>query len=143
MNLWEKIVSQYQRYKRNAKKKDTVMVPCDMSEFSMEPGGRYYIDGDGSAEAFREKFLMPKLRSLAEGSVLQIKIDTVEEGYGASFLNDAFAKVVVFGYMDADTLLDRIDLVYSNTTYGFYAKKIKQYIDEAEFNSAEYVPTRK
>jgi len=56
-------------------------------EFSRFPAGRYLTDGLDSGEAFREKFLVPRL---VRGELIEIDLDGAE-GFGSSFLEEAFA----------------------------------------------------
>jgi len=112
------------------------------TDFSKDPAGRYYTDGEGSGEEFREKYLLPKLRSLAPNETLEIILDDEVEGYGSSFLVEGFAGVVKFGYYPSDKLLSMIKLKYSEPDFSFYKEKIIQYIKEAQFNSKKYTPTK-
>ncbi|HGO5343795.1 MULTISPECIES: STAS-like domain-containing protein [Klebsiella/Raoultella group] len=111
------------------------------SEFSKVPRGRYRSDGTASGERFREDFLRNRLNSLHSGEKLQIVIDDDVEGYGSSFLVEGFAGMVKYGYMQANELLAKIEIKYTNPDFEFYKKKIEQYIKEAQFNSKPYEPT--
>tara|TARA_Y100000588_G_scaffold361778_1_gene422924 strand:- start:1398 stop:1745 length:348 start_codon:yes stop_codon:yes gene_type:complete len=114
-----------------------------MHTFSDEPSGRFYSDGEGSGEEFREEFLRVQLSKLEENQKLKIIIDDEIEGYGSSFLVEGFAGMVKYGYMQADELLNKIDIDFTETDFQFYADKITQYINEAQFNSQVYTPTEK
>nr|WP_229650391.1 DUF4325 domain-containing protein [Vibrio splendidus]MCC4883056.1 DUF4325 domain-containing protein [Vibrio splendidus] len=122
--------------------KGKVITSFDMSDFSDNPSGRYYSDSSSSAELFREEYLMPKLRALPDNGVLLIALDTVDNGYGASFLRDSFASVVEFGYMSADELLNKVKFSCGNSLYGFYADRIVNYVRNAKFDSCSYTPTK-
>ena len=111
-------------------------------EFSKDPAGRYYTDGDGSGEEFREKFLLPHLRTLEKNEILEIILDDEVEGYGSSFLVEGFAGIVKFGYFQGSELLEKIELKFSDPDFEFYKEKIIQYINEAQFNSKKYSPSK-
>lgn len=59
-------------------------------QFSEFPTGRFYSDTDVSGQAFREKFLVPRLKA---GDSLLIDLDDVE-GFGSSFLDEAFGGLI-------------------------------------------------
>lgn len=59
-------------------------------QFSEFPTGRFYSDTEVSGQAFREKFLVPRLKV---GDSLLVDLDGVE-GFGSSFLDEAFGGLV-------------------------------------------------
>ena len=59
-------------------------------DFSRVPAGRYRNDGPRSGEAFRRDHLAPALR---EADKVVVHLDGVE-GYGSSFLEEAFGGLV-------------------------------------------------
>ena len=75
-------------------------------DFSRVPAGRYLSDGEVSGENFREKILRPLLAG--EGEVI-IDLDNTE-GYGSSFLEEAFGGLVRIGF-SADILKARLKFV--------------------------------
>lgn len=112
-------------------------------QFSTEPSGRYYSDTNKrSGEAFREEFLRKELDNLQPNEKITFIIDDGVEGYGSSFLTEGFAGIVKYGYMRANDLISKIDFKYTDSDFEFYANKVKQYVNEAEYNSKKYVPTR-
>ena len=110
-------------------------------EFSLDPAGRYYTDGDGSGEEFREKVLWPLIQSLNSEAIL-IVLDSGVESYGSSFLSEGFAGIVKYGYMDSEQLLKLLNFSYENPDFKFYEDKIIQYIKESKFNSEKYKPSK-
>ena len=60
------------------------------TEFSREPGGRYYTDGDASGQEFRERVLIPAFRDFDQ---IIIELDGTR-GYPSSFLDEAFGGLV-------------------------------------------------
>lgn len=112
----------------------------DFSEF---PHGRYYSDGPDSGEKFREELLLPRLKNLGRNEKLKIILDNGVEGYGSSFLVEAFARIVKYGYMTSEELLSKLDLSFRNSDYEFYKEKILQYISDAKYNSSVYKSTKK
>jgi hypothetical protein len=59
-------------------------------DFSREPLGRVYADSDSSGQLFREKLLAPALQ---KHDVVVVSLDGTE-GYGSSFLEEAFGGLV-------------------------------------------------
>lgn len=108
-------------------------------QFTDDPAGRYYTDGDGSGEEFREEILKPILRY---GKAFQLNIDEDVEGYGSSFLVEAFGGLVKHGYFTSDEVMRLINIEFSDSDFEFYSKKIKQYVADAKYNSVEYVSTK-
>ena len=99
-------------------------------DFSFEPAGRYLTDGDASGEAFRENYLKPKIELLKEGEKLIIILDDGIQAYSSSFLREAFAGMVKYGYISKDSLLDKLSITYKDGSFKFYVDKIKSYILE-------------
>ena len=112
------------------------------TQFSDDPQGRFYEDCVGSGEEFREEHLRKKLSALKKGETLTIIMDENVDGYGSSFLTEGFAGMVKYGYMKKEELLSKLKFQYSDSDFAFYEKKVKQYINEAVYNSEKYVPTK-
>ena len=111
-------------------------------QFSDDPQGRFYKDGQGSGEEFRENHLKVELGKLKVDEKLTIILDDNVDGYGSSFLTEGFAGMVKYGYMERSTLLSKLKFSYCDNDFAFYEKKILQYVNEAKFNSEIYVPTQ-
>jgi hypothetical protein len=73
-------------------------------QFSRSPAGRYREDGPYSGQTFREKFLIPGLKS---GANLIVEMDGTR-GYGSSFLDEAFGGLRRLAGYTADDLLKRV-----------------------------------
>lgn len=112
-------------------------------DFSPDPNGRYYSDGPNSGEKFRQELLLPALDRLKNNDVLTIKIDGDVIGYGSSFLDEGFAGVVFYGFYKAEVLKKKIEIIFDTDSFDFYKSRIFQYIDEAEFNSEPYLPSKR
>lgn len=108
-------------------------------QFTDDPAGRYYTDGDGSGEEFREEILKP---ILGYGKAFQLNIDEDVEGYGSSFLVEAFGGLVKHGYFTSNEVMRLINIEFSDSDFEFYSKKIKQYVAGAKYNSVKYVSTK-
>ncbi len=110
-------------------------------QFSDDPSGRFYTDGNGSGEEFREEILIPALR---KHSHIIIDISTNVEGYGSSFLSEAFGGVVKYGYFTSDTLINSLTLKVGEdmSIYNFYKEKIITYIKDSSFSSEKYITTK-
>ena len=76
-------------------------------DFSREPAGRYVADGATSGEVFREKHLIPALRKSEAVTVLM----DGTEGYGSSFLEEAFGGLVRRLGLTVDDFQRRLILV--------------------------------
>ena len=111
-------------------------------DFSPDPIGRFYTDKTPSGEQFREEYLKPKLEALTEGEVLKIILDDGVEAYGSSFLTEAFAGLVKFGYYTSSQVLDKIEFCYADDDFAFFKDRAIKYIKEAQFNSKKYVSTK-
>ena len=107
--------------------------------FTDDPSGRYYTDGDGSGEEFREEVLKPLLNELSN---LTINIDDNVEGYGSSFLVEAFGGLIKHGYITKEKLLQKLKIEYTDEEFEMYYEKIYEYIDEAEYNTQPYTSRR-
>lgn len=63
-------------------------------QFTDEPGGRFYTDGDGSGQEFREKHLVGLIQqALASGEGVTINFDGVL-GLPTSFSEEAFGGLI-------------------------------------------------
>ena len=72
---------------------DKTMETCQVyvvENFSRTPAGRYLTDGPRSGEAFRRDHLVPALQ---RSDQVVVYLDGVE-GYGSSFLEEAFGGLV-------------------------------------------------
>ena len=115
------------------------MTEFNMRTFSEEPSGRFYTDGAGSGEEFREEYLKVLL---TKHKVLKITLDDEVEGYGSSFLVEGFAGMVKYGYMKSDILLNKLEFTFENDDFEFYKDKIIEYIKDAKFDSEIYISTK-
>lgn len=106
-------------------------------DFSDHPIGRYRSDGNSSGEVFREEVLIPNLKKLEDNEKIEIILDDGVDGYGSSFLVEAFAGIVKAGIMDSKDLSKRLVFSYSDEDFSFYEGKVRQYIAEAKFGIAK------
>jgi nitrogen regulatory protein PII len=100
-------------------------------EFSEVPWGRYYSDGKYSGQRFREEFLKTNLEQFDQ---VAVNIDDVE-GYGSSFLDEAFGGLVRKGYYNKDSLSKKLKIKCNDPYFKMYADLIWKYINEAKFGS--------
>lgn len=110
--------------------------------FTDDPSGRFYTDGDGSGEEFREEVLVPVLKGLNNGDKLIINIDYNVKGYGSSFLTEAFGGLVKYGYFSAEDVCEKIDIECNRKIFGLYKKKIFDYIKKPFGGIKEYKSTK-
>ena len=96
------------------------------TDFSDVPLGRYPADSEVSGERFREEFLRPYLVA----GPLTVDIDDVE-GFGSSFLEEAFGGLVRKGYFKQSDLEKLLTIQTSDPDYEMYKTLIWRYIKEA------------
>ena len=94
-------------------------------DFSPCPGGRSRDDGPWCGEAFREDTLRP---ALAEEDVVVLHLDCAE-GYGSSFLSEAFGGLVRSGDFTAEQLHRKLRLESHDA---ILVREIWSYIDDAD-----------
>lgn len=111
-------------------------------DFYPDPGGRYYSDGEGNGEDFRENYLKAALAKLAKDEKLNIILDDNVVSYGSSFLSEGFAGMVKYGYISAEELINKLEFVYSDPDFRFYEDRIIDYINKAKYNSKPYVKSK-
>lgn len=94
-------------------------------EFSKQPFGRYYDDGDFSGQLFRENFLEPAFKSQAK--VIEVYLDDIEQGweYGSSFLEESFGRLASEVGRES---ISRLLIITDSTDYSL---EINGYIEEA------------
>lgn len=98
-------------------------------DFSSVPLGRFPDDSDFNGTTYREKWLVP---ALAKHASIQVDLDGAE-GYGSSFLEEAFGGLVRHhGFLPTD-LLKRIQ--FKSLEDPTLIAEIQQYIEEAEPSS--------
>jgi hypothetical protein len=103
------------------------------TEYSDTPLGRFPADGDFNGTKFREEFLRPALQS--ESKVIVV-IDDVE-GYGSSFLEEAFGGLVRKGYFSAHQLMDKLKIDYKDPDFKLYGDLIWRYIKDAKMEKGK------
>ncbi|MFN4277750.1 MAG: STAS-like domain-containing protein [Ferrovibrio sp.] len=97
-------------------------------DFSDVPAGRYKKDGAFSGEQFRDDLLRPRLQS---SETVEVILDDVE-GYGSSFLEEAFGGLVRVAGFTPDELHKKLKLVARTAPYRVYVTEIWDYIDSAK-----------
>ena len=97
-------------------------------DFSDAPLGRFKTDGEFSGQRFREEFLAPALR---ESAPVHVRIDHAE-GYGSSFLEEAFGGLVRIEKFPKDELRHKLVIDLDDmANYDMYRRLIWSYIDRA------------
>jgi hypothetical protein len=94
-------------------------------EFSNVPAGRFRRDGPKSGEIFREDVLAPLLRSEVDG--VSVVLDGVE-GYGSSFLEEAFGGLVRVNGFSFEELQKKLVIVAETPSFLTYRDEIWEYI---------------
>lgn len=73
-------------------------------DFTQFPAGRSINDGPRSGELFCDEFLLPALKA---STFLTVRLDGTM-GYGSSFLEGAFARLVVIHGFSSESLRQRL-----------------------------------
>lgn len=97
------------------------------AEFSSTPLGRFPADSEFSGERFREELLVPALKAHDQ---VEVDLDDAE-GFGSSFLEEAFGGLVREGHFDKQTLKQRLKITTTNPDFQFYVERIWKYIKSA------------
>jgi hypothetical protein len=102
------------------------------TEFCDTPAGRFKeTDGDFTGQHFREDVLLKLINNLKENEKLTIKIDDVE-GYGSSFLEEAFGGIVRKKHKSSQDFLNILEIIYEDDDFEFFKKRIIEYIKKAK-----------
>ena len=101
------------------------------TDFSDTPVGRYPDDGDFCGENFRKKHLVPNLKKASKASPLIVKIDGAE-GFGSSFLEEAFGGLVRCDGYTPDELKSILSVENTKASFAMYVGLIWKYIEEAK-----------
>ena len=96
-------------------------------DFSDVPAGRFPSDGPYNGEQFRKEFLVPALRS---GEEVIVILDNTE-GYGSSFLEEAFGGLVRREGFNATFLKQKLRVIASKKRSLRYKRLIEGYIENA------------
>lgn len=95
-------------------------------DYSRYPGGRYRRLGKYSGEEFRDDFLRP---ALEQGCEVKVVLDGTE-GYGSSFLEEAFGGLIRAG-CDPNVVRAKLKPIAEDAEFETYVDEIWQYIDDA------------
>lgn len=98
-------------------------------DFTEVPAGRYLSDGDWTGEKFRLNFLAPALEAADKENPVIVDINDVE-GYGSSFLEEAFGGLVRKGGYTKEQLAELLQ-ISANPVFAIYKNIIMQHIKEA------------
>lgn len=103
----------------------TIEIAKDFSEF---PAGRYLDDGPFPGEKFRDEILVPTLES---NDTVEVLLDGTE-GYGSSFLEEAFGGLIRNkGFTESD-LKKRLIITSKSSDFDTYVAEAWEHIHAAE-----------
>lgn len=97
-------------------------------DFSRTPGPRFIRLGPHSGEAFQQQ-LIAALTS-DPSSIVEVVLDDTE-GYGSSFLEEAFGGLVRSGRIEPEEIRRRLKITANSRLYKTYAMEAKTYLDDA------------
>lgn len=95
-------------------------------DFSQTPGGRFRKAGPRSGEEFREKLVA----ALKKNDDVTVILDGTE-GYGSSFLEEAFGGLVRLQKFSVDDIKRRLKIVAETPEYSTYEDEANSYINNA------------
>ena len=94
-------------------------------KFSETPSGRYTPEhGEYTGERFRDDFLVPLLK---QNHRLSVELDDTE-GYGSSFLEEAFGGLIRHRHFTKEELHERLHIITNDEAY---KEEIFEYINDA------------
>ncbi|MET4572753.1 hypothetical protein ABIA68_001604 [Stenotrophomonas rhizophila] len=96
-------------------------------DFSAVPAGRHQEDGEYNGERFRNELLAPALRSYESVEVI---LDNTE-GFGSSFLEEAFGGLVRIDHFSSEFLNSHLVIAARKPSTQRYKSKILDYITKA------------
>jgi hypothetical protein len=96
-------------------------------DFSKVPAGRTDDDGDFNGTKFRRKHLVPALKA---NEFVQVILDHTE-GFGSSFLDEAFGGLVKEEGFSREEIQRRLSFVASTKRAQLYKRKSESYIASA------------
>lgn len=96
------------------------------SQFSSTPGGRFKRMGPSSGEEFRERLI----QLLDKNQNVTVILDGAE-GYGSSFLEEAFGGLVRSKKFSKEDILKRLHIVAKTPEYKSYEQEAISYIKDA------------
>lgn len=103
-------------------------------DFSGTPIGRYDpADGKWTGEKFRRDLLVPALETEAH---VCVDLDGAE-GYGSSFLEEAFGGLVRKGHFTAAALHERLSIKCDDPSFKPFKSLIWSHIDKAKKEESE------
>lgn len=101
----------------------------NVKDYTLEPFGRYEIDGEGNGEEYRKKYIVPELKS---GNDLEINLDGINDEYGSSFLVEAFANVIRKEGFSYEEFIDRVKFV---SVHDDWLEDLNSFIEEARVDT--------
>ena len=99
----------------------TIVIAQDFSPF---PGGRFRNDGPNSGERFRDELLIPALKEFERVIVI---LDGTE-GFGSSFLDEAFGGIIRNTGFSSDDLHTKLIIASDDPSY---SDEVWEFIEKA------------
>lgn len=94
-------------------------------DYSTEPAGRFPEDGDFNGQRFRKEILLPALR---QNTKVLVDFDGTE-GYGSSFLEEAFGGLVRLEGLSPTMLRDGMEILSKEDPS--VIDEVWEYVDQA------------
>ena len=97
-------------------------------DFTSTPGGRSRVMGPGSGEEFRAKLVREFKKHPNE--VIEVILDGAE-GYGSSFLEEAFGGLIRLRLLAPGEAASRLRIVALSPRYQTYVREARRYMEDA------------
>ena len=119
------------QYEFERNEENTVIKVSISKDFGRFPGGRVPNDGPHNGETFRKEHLVPALKkAMSQNEHVEVSLDDVE-GYGSSFLEEAFGGLIREENFTNDQLQRHLKIHSRSASMNFYRKMILDYIKDA------------
>ena len=119
-------------YKENRDKEKVIIFIDDFARLMV---GRTAEDHPNNGQKFREEVLLPKLRKATKDDPLVVVLDGAD-GYGASFLKEAFGGLIAKNHYTREAV-DSLIKIEATSFYTVYKRGIELLLDEVEKELAE------
>ncbi len=103
---------------------NVINIAVDYTPF---PGGRYPTDGKGNGTTFRQRFLVPILKS---GGHAEVILDGAM-GYPSSFLEEAFGGLVRSEGFEPEVVLKSFSFTARQPGFARFVEMIQSYVKSA------------
>lgn len=107
-------------------------ITINIFDFFDDARGVKRIDSKWSAESLREDILIPKINKRKKNEKIYIIIDDINEfnGYGSSFLKEAFVGLFSYGHVEYNDFIENFIFKSVDRANIFYISQISRYAEQ-------------